>query len=59
MFQRNVNSKQFPAVFNVSKEHGKKANDLLKQEFSQLQVSDMMSLIFLFFCFSGIVFPVI
>ena len=46
MFQRNVNSKQFPAVFNVSKEHGKKANDLLKQEFSQLQVSDMMSLIF-------------
>lgn len=46
MFQSNVNSNQLPAVVDVFQEAGKKVNTVLRQGFSPLQVSDMMSPIF-------------
>ena len=54
MFQSNVNSNQLPAVVDVFQEPGKKVNTVLRQGFSPLQVSDMMSPIFCYYCAHGL-----
>lgn len=46
VFQSHVHSHYLPSMFDILHDPRKKVNDLPRQEFSQLRVSDLMSLIF-------------